>query len=78
MFCSQKYLNISEDNLGVMILNEFKLKIGDNLKQIDGLTDIILTIDNKSITHRPDLWSHFGFARELTAISHQLPNHQLA
>ena len=67
MFCSQKDLNISEDNLGVMILNDFKLKIGDNLKQIDGLTDIILTIDNKSITHRPDLWSHFGFARELAS-----------
>ncbi len=67
MFCSQKDLNISEDNLGVMILNEFKLKVGDNLKQIDGLTDIILTIDNKSITHRPDLWSHFGFARELAS-----------
>jgi len=67
MFCSQKDLNISEDNLGVMNLNEFKLRVGDNLKQIEGLTDIILTIDNKSITHRPDLWSHFGFARELAA-----------
>lgn len=30
-------------------------------------TDIILEIDNKSITHRPDMWSHRGFAREIAA-----------
>ncbi len=27
--------------------------------------DIILEIDNKSITHRPDMWGHTGFAREI-------------
>ena len=27
--------------------------------------DYLLDIDNKSITHRPDLWSHRGFAREI-------------
>ncbi len=27
--------------------------------------DVILDVDNKSITHRPDLWSHRGFAREI-------------
>lgn len=30
--------------------------------------DLIIEIDNKSLTHRPDLWSHFGFARELSAV----------
>jgi len=30
--------------------------------------DIVLDIDNKSITHRPDLWSHRGIARELAAL----------
>ncbi len=29
--------------------------------------DIILEIDNKSITHRPDMWGHRGFAREIAA-----------
>ena len=29
--------------------------------------DYVLEIDNKSITHRPDLWSHRGFAREIAA-----------
>jgi phenylalanyl-tRNA synthetase beta chain len=30
--------------------------------------DYILTVDNKSITNRPDLWGHRGFAREIAAI----------
>lgn len=38
------------------------------IEEIEELKDDkILVIDNKSITHRPDLWSHFGFARELAA-----------
>ncbi|MCC7175320.1 MAG: phenylalanine--tRNA ligase subunit beta [Bryobacterales bacterium] len=30
--------------------------------------DSVLEIDNKSITHRPDLWGHHGLAREIAAI----------
>lgn len=30
--------------------------------------DFIITIDNKAITHRPDLWGHRGFAREVAAL----------
>jgi len=30
--------------------------------------DIIIEIDNKSITHRPDMWGHRGFAREIAAL----------
>lgn len=29
--------------------------------------DVILEIDNKTITHRPDMWGHRGFAREIAA-----------
>ena len=50
------------------------LKIGTPLSQLFPLKDFIFDLDNKSITHRPDLWSHFGFARELSAIFH-LPLH---
>ncbi len=32
------------------------------------LDDWIIEVDNKSITHRPDLWGHWGIARELAAI----------
>ncbi len=38
--------------------------------------DYILEVDNKSITHRPDLWSHYGFAREI-ALLLQLPLKEL-
>ncbi|MEM9066151.1 MAG: phenylalanine--tRNA ligase subunit beta [Planctomycetota bacterium] len=31
-------------------------------------TDTLIEIDNKSLTHRPDLWGHYGFARELASI----------
>ena len=30
--------------------------------------DIIFEFDNKSLTHRPDLWGHYGIARELAAL----------
>ncbi len=30
--------------------------------------DWVIEIDNKSITHRPDLWGHYGIAREMAAI----------
>ncbi len=33
--------------------------------------DVLVEIDNKSLTHRPDLWGHYGFARELAAIFHR-------
>lgn len=30
--------------------------------------DWILTVDNSALTHRPDMWGHRGFAREIAAI----------
>lgn len=30
--------------------------------------DVLIEIDNKSLTHRPDLWGHYAFARELAAV----------
>jgi len=30
--------------------------------------DYILEVDNKSITHRPDMWGHRGFAQEVSAL----------
>jgi phenylalanyl-tRNA synthetase beta chain len=31
-------------------------------------SDYVIEIDNKSLTHRPDLWGHYGMAREVAAI----------
>ncbi|HQA00582.1 MAG TPA: phenylalanine--tRNA ligase beta subunit-related protein, partial [Phycisphaerae bacterium] len=36
-----------------------------DLREFD---DWVIEVDNKSITHRPDLWGHYGIARELAAI----------
>src|SRR5262249_55268273 len=30
--------------------------------------DWVIEVDNKSITHRPDLWGHYGIAREIAAM----------
>ena len=45
-----------------------KIKVGQPLREALGLTDVIFHIDNHAITHRPDLFSHIGFARECVAI----------
>ncbi|WP_116205929.1 hypothetical protein [Amycolatopsis circi] len=33
---------------------------------VDG--DVVFEIDNKSLTNRPDLWGHYGIARELSVL----------
>ncbi|MBI4995265.1 phenylalanine--tRNA ligase subunit beta [Candidatus Peregrinibacteria bacterium] len=43
-------------------------KPGTPLAESLNFNDIIFEIDNKSLTHRPDLWGHFGMAREFAAI----------
>lgn len=44
------------------------IKPGQNMAEALGLDDTIIELDNKSITHRPDLWNHYGVARELAVI----------
>ncbi len=58
-----------------MLLSAAELGIGTDhtgiLELEDGLAlrpDHIIEVDNKSLTHRPDLWGHFGMAREAAAI----------
>jgi len=41
---------------------------GQNIADIICMDDTVLEIDNKSLTNRPDLWGHYGVARELSAI----------
>ncbi|MDX1958802.1 MAG: phenylalanine--tRNA ligase subunit beta [Leptospiraceae bacterium] len=66
MYGSEKELGIGEDDSGVLILPK-DTTLGISIRTLFSLQDKILLIDNKSITHRPDLWSHFGFARELSS-----------
>lgn len=43
-------------------------EVGQNVAEVMGLDDVILEVDNKSLSNRPDLWGHYGVARELAAI----------
>ena len=49
-------------------LSEVSCSPGDQLSTVIGWDDTVLEIDNKSLTSRPDLWGHYGVARELAAI----------
>lgn len=50
-----------------LYISEKDLK-NSNWKHQFEAEDYILELDNKSITNRPDLWGHRGFAREIAAI----------
>ncbi len=52
----------------IMDITEFAAAPGTPLADALDLNDVILEIDNKSMTNRPDLWGHYGMARELAAI----------
>lgn len=54
----------------IMDITSFGASPGQPIADVLGLDDIILEIDNKSMTNRPDLWGHYGLARELAAIYH--------
>lgn len=43
-------------------------EVGQCVAEVAGLDDVILEVDNKSLSNRPDLWGHLGVARELAAI----------
>ena len=67
MLCAEDELGLGKDHSGILILDK-KVKIGESLAKALGLDDVIYEIDNKSLTHRPDLWSQYGVAREVGAI----------
>ncbi len=60
MLASAAELGIGSDHSGIVDLGDapFTLK-----------PDYIIEVDNKSLTHRPDLWGHYGMAREISAIT---------
>lgn len=65
ILCSPKELGISDEEKGVSIIGN-DMKAGDDLEYL--LKDFVFEIENKSLTHRPDCFSHRGIAREIAAI----------
>ena len=56
----------------IVDLGDIDATPGQNIADVIGMNDTVLEIDNKSLTNRPDLWGHYGIARELAAI-YKLP-----
>ena len=68
MCCSESEIGISDDHSGIMEITD-DVALGTDLKDVYAIDDIIFEVDNKSLTNRPDLWSHYGVAREFAAIA---------
>ena len=68
MCCSEAELGLSDENSGIMELDP-SFKNGTDLKEIFDIDDVVFEVDNKSLTNRPDLWGHYGIAREFAALT---------
>jgi phenylalanyl-tRNA synthetase beta chain len=64
MLASAAELGLNRDSEGLL---ELAIEPGSTLAGVE--PDWIIEIDNKSLTHRPDLWGHVGMAREVAAIT---------
>jgi phenylalanyl-tRNA synthetase beta chain len=60
MLASAAELGVGRGHEGIIVWNEPMITLEP---------DQVIEIDNKSLTHRPDLWGHFGMAREVAAIT---------
>ena len=67
MCCSEAELGVGSDDEGLIDIKE-PVTIGQDIKEAWPIDDIVLEIDNKSLTNRPDLWGHYGLAREFAVM----------
>jgi phenylalanyl-tRNA synthetase beta chain len=67
MIASSRELAFSDEHEGIL---EFDLYVepGMSLVELLHLDDTLLDIENKSLTHRPDVFGAVGFAREVAGI----------
>lgn len=73
MICGATEVYLSElfppkNEKEIVDLTGLDVKPGENISDALNLGDTILEIDNKSLSNRPDLWGHYGIARELSVI----------
>ena len=70
ILCSARELAFSDLQEQVIELPP-DVESGTALADLVPRVDHVLEIDNKSLTHRPDLFGHYGVAREIAAIFHR-------
>ncbi len=73
MICASSEIGLSdlfpaESEAEITDLSAFDVPAGTPLAEALDFNDVILEIDNKSMTNRPDLWGHYGIAREIAAL----------
>ena len=73
MICASSEIGLgdlfpSKEEAEILDLSAFEVKAGTQIADALDLDDVILEIDNKSMTNRPDLWGHYGIAREIAAL----------
>jgi len=70
MICAGEEIGIEKaPEGGISDLSYTNAKPGTPLAEALNMDDTVLEVDNKSLTHRPDLWGHYGFAREVAAVT---------
>ncbi|MBR6019697.1 MAG: phenylalanine--tRNA ligase subunit beta [Lachnospiraceae bacterium] len=62
----------SHEEAEILDLSAWDVAAGTPIADALDLNDVLLEIDNKSMTNRPDLWGHYGIAREIAAL-YKLP-----
>lgn len=67
MLCAPDELGLGDDHSGILILDK-NAKTGEPLARHLKLDEVVIEVDNKSLSNRPDLWGHLGIAREIAAI----------
>ena len=76
MICSERELGLGDEHDGIWVLpldaaasaDAIGRSVAEVLGAVEGHYDWLIEIDNKSLTHRPDLWGHRGIAGEIAAI----------
>ncbi|NIA02029.1 MAG: phenylalanine--tRNA ligase subunit beta, partial [Nitrospirae bacterium] len=71
MICQSAEIGLDNPDEGpedILDLSSQKPTPGTPLAELFGGDDTVIEFDNKSLTHRPDLWGHYGIAREIAAI----------
>ncbi|MBQ0099637.1 MAG: phenylalanine--tRNA ligase subunit beta, partial [Firmicutes bacterium] len=73
MICASSEIGLIDlfppkDEREIVDLSAFDFPNGTPLAKALDMEDVLIEIDNKSMTNRPDLWGHYGIARELAAL----------
>ncbi len=77
MICASTEIGLGEmfplrDDHAILDLTEIlknnSVLPGKPLAQVLGLEDSVMEVDNKSLSNRPDLWGHYGIAREVATL----------